>query len=444
MVQDELQTSGPNVVDGLTDHIYNLGPGVDPTLINKIQDPLFLDQVAETYKDISTTVRLFGPWSGAWVGEFGGTYTTVAPTMSPTPLLMDSVHTDSSSICKPSAPFQSSQVFDNKEDSSTSTTDRKLQPQITQSFKERKRSQSWLRRQFSRQTSSDYELSGADYQAAVAAAAYAIQSLDDLKSKDNKEAANKSLSKMKDKSEATITRPEPLKSALKSADETLRSSFKNPNQTNTNTKKTPEKEPSFKKRISFADNEETIIRNKPENSAPDERVPEVGPTFRADSKKKPETIMPKTNPVDSIKPTAVKSGPGDYRADDWEIKEIENIRERYVKLRATIDNWETKKKKKAKRKIERAEIVLGLVDVLPDALGPVQLAVLGAGFEEVCSGAGDFILVEFLRLVAELGLGRVGDDLGAGEEVGVGGGLVVRVVGLIGSGLGLFAAFDHA
>ncbi|GER43787.1 remorin family protein [Striga asiatica] len=214
----------------------------------------------------------------------------------------------------------------------------------------RKGSQSWLRRQFSRQTSSDNnDLSGADYQAAVAAAAYAIQSLDDLKSNDNnKEATNKSLSKMKDKAEATITPLEPLKSALKSADETLRSSFKNPNQTSSTNKKTPEKEPSFKKRISFADNDETIIGEKPENS-------EVGPTFRADSKKKPETIMPKTNSVDL---TAVKSGLRDYRADDWEKEEIAKIGERYVKLRATIDNWETKKKKNAKRKIQRAEAEL--------------------------------------------------------------------------------------
>ncbi|KAH6769554.1 glucuronidase 2 [Perilla frutescens var. hirtella] len=69
-----LETSGPNVVDGLTHHIYNLGAGVDPTLINKIQDPYFLDEVAQTYKDVSTSVELFGPWAGAWVGESGGAY----------------------------------------------------------------------------------------------------------------------------------------------------------------------------------------------------------------------------------------------------------------------------------------------------------------------------------------------------------------------------------
>lgn len=48
--------------------------GADPTLINKIQDPYFLDHVAQTYKDISTSVKRFGPWTGAWVGEAGGAY----------------------------------------------------------------------------------------------------------------------------------------------------------------------------------------------------------------------------------------------------------------------------------------------------------------------------------------------------------------------------------
>ncbi|KAH6763097.1 hypothetical protein C2S52_020530 [Perilla frutescens var. hirtella] len=69
-----LETSGPNVVDGLTHHIYNLGAGVDPALINKVQDPNFLDQISQTYSDISSSIKLHGPWSGAWVGEAGGAY----------------------------------------------------------------------------------------------------------------------------------------------------------------------------------------------------------------------------------------------------------------------------------------------------------------------------------------------------------------------------------
>ncbi|XP_031123684.1 heparanase-like protein 2 [Ipomoea triloba] len=69
-----LQTSGANVVDGLTHHIYNLGSGDDENLIHKIQDPFYLDRIAQTFKDVSSSVQRFGPWSGAWVGEAGGAY----------------------------------------------------------------------------------------------------------------------------------------------------------------------------------------------------------------------------------------------------------------------------------------------------------------------------------------------------------------------------------
>ncbi|WJX39044.1 heparanase [Trifolium repens] len=69
-----LQNVGPGVVDGVTHHIYNLGAGVDKDLINKVQDPYFLSQIAQTYKDVSEAVRKFIPWAGAWVGESGGAY----------------------------------------------------------------------------------------------------------------------------------------------------------------------------------------------------------------------------------------------------------------------------------------------------------------------------------------------------------------------------------
>ncbi|XP_057810770.1 heparanase-like protein 2 isoform X2 [Salvia miltiorrhiza] len=69
-----LDKSGPNVVDGVTHHIYNLGAGVDPTLIKKVQDPSFLDQIAETYRGVAASIEVHGPWAGAWVGEAGGAY----------------------------------------------------------------------------------------------------------------------------------------------------------------------------------------------------------------------------------------------------------------------------------------------------------------------------------------------------------------------------------
>ncbi|AES96970.2 putative glycosidase [Medicago truncatula] len=64
----------PGVVDGVTHHIYNLGAGVDKELINRVQDPYFLSQIGQTFKDVAVTVRQYTPRAGAWVGEAGGAY----------------------------------------------------------------------------------------------------------------------------------------------------------------------------------------------------------------------------------------------------------------------------------------------------------------------------------------------------------------------------------
>ncbi|WOG87664.1 hypothetical protein DCAR_0206895 [Daucus carota subsp. sativus] len=77
-----LRVSGPGIVDGLTHHIYNLGAanylvmyaGNDPKLISRVQDPFYLDKIAQTFKSISESIKQYGPWTGAWVGESGGAY----------------------------------------------------------------------------------------------------------------------------------------------------------------------------------------------------------------------------------------------------------------------------------------------------------------------------------------------------------------------------------
>ncbi|CAN6441474.1 unnamed protein product [Victoria cruziana] len=69
-----LENSGPQVLDVLTHHIYNLGAGVDPDLKSKILNPFYLSEIAQTFKDLQLTIQEFGPWSSAWVGESGGAY----------------------------------------------------------------------------------------------------------------------------------------------------------------------------------------------------------------------------------------------------------------------------------------------------------------------------------------------------------------------------------
>ncbi|XP_050378620.1 heparanase-like protein 1 [Argentina anserina] len=69
-----LQVSGSDVVDVVTQHLYNLGPGVDPKLMQKILDPIYLEQISGTFVNLAATVKQHGPWASIWVGESGGAY----------------------------------------------------------------------------------------------------------------------------------------------------------------------------------------------------------------------------------------------------------------------------------------------------------------------------------------------------------------------------------
>ncbi|XP_006837041.2 heparanase-like protein 1 isoform X1 [Amborella trichopoda] len=69
-----LHTSGPGVLNVITHHIYNLGPGSDPNLVNKILNPAHLSQISQTFRDVWLTIKNSGPWATPWVGEAGGAY----------------------------------------------------------------------------------------------------------------------------------------------------------------------------------------------------------------------------------------------------------------------------------------------------------------------------------------------------------------------------------
>ncbi|XP_027125284.1 heparanase-like protein 2 [Coffea arabica] len=69
-----LLVSGPQVVDVLTHHIYNLGAGVDHNLINKILNPHHLSKIEATFGNLSRIIQTDGPWASAWVGEAGGAF----------------------------------------------------------------------------------------------------------------------------------------------------------------------------------------------------------------------------------------------------------------------------------------------------------------------------------------------------------------------------------
>uniref|UniRef100_A0A0E0C2K3 Heparanase-like protein 1 n=1 Tax=Oryza meridionalis TaxID=40149 RepID=A0A0E0C2K3_9ORYZ len=69
-----LDISGPNVLDAMTHHIYNLGAGNDPQVANRILNPQYLSQSSDTFRDLQMTIQRHGPWSAPWVGEAGGAY----------------------------------------------------------------------------------------------------------------------------------------------------------------------------------------------------------------------------------------------------------------------------------------------------------------------------------------------------------------------------------
>ncbi|XP_016563307.2 heparanase-like protein 1 isoform X2 [Capsicum annuum] len=77
-----LKVSGPGTVNGVTHHIYNLGPGSDAKLADKILNPDYLDRISNTFSSLTQTILRNGPWASAWVGESGGAYNSGGPNVS--------------------------------------------------------------------------------------------------------------------------------------------------------------------------------------------------------------------------------------------------------------------------------------------------------------------------------------------------------------------------
>lgn len=275
--------------------------------------------------------------------------------------------------------------------SSSNTRDRTIPPQKTQPLKDTKRTPNWLHRQFIRTMSRDYDSSDSvDYPAAVAAAAFAVKSIEEKSEYDHRRThsrADKPLTKIKSKAEDIAKKPEKLsgeasKPSSKLPDKSvpIRSATINPE---------PVKSvPSIKKKPTFGDSKpESGVVEMAKRAPSIKKTPTLGDSKpesevaekakRAPSMKRASTFpdqsidirAPKTREdsvsIPAVQPTKQPSSQpgmapktGNSMADIWEKEEMEKIRERYKKLIKEIVEWETKKKKKAKRDLERVEAEL--------------------------------------------------------------------------------------
>ncbi|KAH9606986.1 hypothetical protein KSS87_013761 [Heliosperma pusillum] len=138
--------------------------------------------------------------------------------------------------------------------------------------------------------------------------------------------------------------------------------------------------PSIKKKQSFGEIESEDVQKKKSFSIPSFRkTPTVRKTPSFDEESMEETrrmrspkrpalqpiIPPPIPPPPAVPPLNIypvappkrahKPRDQEYGADAWEREEMDKIKQRYEKLNATILEWEDKKKKKARRKLEMTE-----------------------------------------------------------------------------------------
>ncbi|KAM2347762.1 hypothetical protein EV1_011409 [Malus domestica] len=249
-----------------------------------------------------------------------------------------------------------------KTEESGSVYGRRIPPQKTESFKEKRKTQNWFQRRLSGQTSQDYDASNAmKHATAVGAAAFAVKSIEDSAISDKKRTGYErkpTLERIKSgREETTISKPESGR-------------FSKIFSGGGSTKRTPEREdPHGKAPMSIA----TTGKNPEKAVLPAPSIKKT-PTF-ADKQSNsaggvnPETAAPKPNLSTTMKPEShwnetrrpSSTGPGTTKtqADIWEETEIARLKERHEKINATILAWEKKKKKKSTNhlhKIEQSEV----------------------------------------------------------------------------------------
>ncbi|MED6194424.1 hypothetical protein PIB30_028455 [Stylosanthes scabra] len=252
-----------------------------------------------------------------------------------------------------------------------------------QSFKEKKKGSGWLQRQFSRKMNDDYE--SIEHATAVAAAAFAInsQEFSEIPPPERRKTTPREISLTRSKSKmdgakSPFSLPRP-------ASRTFSGSFKSksdqgdikepvtkisePDQRDFNPAPPPVKRGlSFgEKKSNLGDHDGIQQAEIPEGPRrlPTLRTSEIQPATsdrRVPSQAhQPEPLMPPPPPPPPLPlptPPARKQSSRmqsirDTKADGWERNQLQKIKDRYEKLMETIDSWESRKKLKARRKLNK-------------------------------------------------------------------------------------------
>ncbi|KAI3714307.1 hypothetical protein L1987_72904 [Smallanthus sonchifolius] len=230
------------------------------------------------------------------------------------------------------------------EGENSNARDQKLPSQKTRSFKgDGRRVQNWYRGQSSRELTYDYDsdyMESDEFRTAVAAAAFAIDSVEERRRARRRR--DDSLSKPKRKQEdgaVSVTRRERTPSSSSASNK-----FKNKEGDTV-----PISTPSFLSK-KFSEIQEKMPQ-RANSPAKTELKPEAGLASSSSTDKQPinQPSFPATE-VDRKRP---KLRPEDIKAEVWEKTELERIKERYEKLNAKILEWENEKKAKAKKKLSR-------------------------------------------------------------------------------------------
>ncbi|XP_064958852.1 uncharacterized protein LOC135609470 [Musa acuminata AAA Group] len=259
------------------------------------------------------------------------------------------------------------------QDDSNNTKEGRIAPQKTVSFKEeRKKTNYWPQRQFSSPISDVNDVSDMEFAIAVAAAAYAITSMEEESINQNKtiEQLMHPTAKTKSKREDSIDKtPDYIrlirwftgKEAREDERESGNSSVKKP-------VTLPGKlleEPGADHTISGKAKETNLtIKRTPTFS--DEYLNETGSSSsvhgqnqkgqQASSVIKPTSFSSKENEAKRITNTTNV----ETEVDVWEREKMDKIRERYEKEISKTLEWENAKKLKAKRQLEHKEMDLKL------------------------------------------------------------------------------------